>query len=335
MDRWIRILGIVLSVQVVLAVLVWWGGGEPEPAGGERFLAWAPEDVTEIRIAPGGQEDQEGQGVTLRRQGEGWVVARLDDLPAAGERIGDLLQKLHESRLGLPVGTTAATQKRFKVADEAFGRRLELKNRQGGERVLYVGESAGPGRVYARLEGQDAIHELPVRRYELGTRPVDWADRELLHLDPADIRKVALDDLVLVHGDQGWTLADAKPDEHLDSGKVQRLIDQLTRLNFIDVVPEAEARKGEPLMTVRVERKSGPPVEYRIFTRTGDEQGLPQYVLEIEGKPWHFVLSGHTVARLVEADRDSLLSRAEKKAGGEQEQASPATDNASQATDND
>ncbi len=305
MARWIRILAIVLGLQVLLAGLLWWGARTPQEPGGEaRFVDWSPEQVTALTI-----EGPEGRSsVTLERRGGDWVIARLDDLPAAGARIEDLLRRLHEARVGAAVGTTASALKRFRVADQAYERRLTLRGPGNATQVLYVGESAGPGRVYARVAGRDTAHELGVRRYEIGDTVADWADKSLLQVDAGQIERVSIgEDVQLVHTDKGWGLAGSAQSKPIDQKAAQRLIDRLARISFNDVLPASEAHKGESLVTVRIERKQGKPVVYRIYTRADENKGAPEYLLRIEGKPWWFVVPGYAVAALVDADRDKLL----------------------------
>ncbi len=315
MDRWTRLLGVVLGVQILLVAGTWLGGSARQAVGPreEPVLSWAPEEVTEVTI-----EGDTGS-VTLKRGDEGWVIARLNDLPAAGERIEDLLRSLHASRLGPAVGTTPSALKRFRVADEAYERRLRLRNQAGQAQVVYVGESAGPGRAYVRVQGQGTAHELGIRRYELGTRARDWAKKDLLHVDAGTLERLEIGDLTLVAEDGGWTLADLEEGEKPDPDKVRRLIDRVTTINFSDVVPEKQARKGELLLTVRMRPKTGEPVVHRVYTRRPpqgeDEPKEPkEYVLDSVGRPWVFLVPGYAVAPLVEADRQSLLKHAAEPA---------------------
>jgi hypothetical protein len=310
-ERWIRILAVVLGLQVLLVGFAWLGGRGPQETGGDvRFLDRPPQEIVAVTI----QGAEDGPALTLERRGEGWVIARLDDLPAAGERIDELLRRLHEARVGPAVGTTASALERFRVADDAFERRLTLRDREGGEWVLYVGDSAGPGRVYARLGGRETAHELAIRRYEFGDAVRDWAAKDLLHVNGAEITRISIDeDLTLVRGEAGWTLAGE--DAKVDQEEAQRLVDRLTRISFNEVVSEAESRKGEPLLTVRIERKDGDPVVYRFYAREGEAQDASEYLLQIEGRPWWFVVPGYAAAGVIDLDRDKLLgeqSEAEK-----------------------
>lgn len=326
MDRWIRILAVVLGVQVVLAAWLWWDGEEAGSTDGESvFLDWNPEEVTELTIESGG--DGEADAVTLRRTDQGWVIARLDDLPAAGTRIDDLLRELHEARQGLAVGTTAAALERFRVAEDRYALRLTLNNAQGESRVIYVGESAGPGRVYARRAQWSTAHELPVRRYELGTGVRDWADKDLLRVRPAEIRRLVVDDSVaLVRVDDGWVLEGAE-DRRVDQEEAQRLVDRLARIPFDDVVPNSEARVGEELLTIRIERKEGEPVVYHVYSskEDGERKGPVRHLLQVEGRPWWFVVPGYAIAPAVDVDRKKLLveTPGAGEEAGEADQATP------------
>ena len=174
----VMVLGALLLLQLVAALILGLGGKDMEPTGTQGpLLAFDRDQVTGIRI-----HVPKGEGVLLAKIDDGWVIPALDGLRAAQSKVSDLLSKLGELEKGLPVATSEAAQKRFKVADHNFERKLTLEGGNGTLATLYLGDSPGFRRLFVRADGDDAVYEAQIGLFDAPDKPDAWSDRTLLYV---------------------------------------------------------------------------------------------------------------------------------------------------------
>ena len=160
---------ILLGAQIVLAIgLTWAARGTLDPSAGENhLLTFDPKAITSLRI------EGTGETLTLNRSKQGWVIGDIKDFPVEGTKVQALLDKLAGLKRPLPVATSAAAQRRHKVADEGFERKLTLE--AGGKPVatLIMGDSPGFKRQFARPAGDAAVYDLDLPLFEVSNRRDD------------------------------------------------------------------------------------------------------------------------------------------------------------------
>ena len=98
----------------------------------------------------------EATRLELAKKNGAWVLPGAFDAPADGPKVSALLDRLAALKRGLPIATSEAALKRFKVVDADFERRLVLSS--GGKTLatVYFGSSPGLRKSDARLSPDKA-----------------------------------------------------------------------------------------------------------------------------------------------------------------------------------
>ncbi|MBK1629701.1 hypothetical protein CKO31_02890 [Thiohalocapsa halophila] len=294
----VLLLAAVLVVQIIAALLLGGGHGLAPAAGDTPLLALDMEAVSAIEIAAG----EGGDTVSLERSGDDWVLPTLDGFPAGGSRVDALLDDLADLKRPLPVATSADARRRFRVAEDAFERRLTLRG-DGGEAVLFLGDSPGFRRIFARAEGEDAIYDLRLALFDLGATPDDWIDRGRLQFDRGEITRVGTEDWALVRGEDGWSLAGS--DAELDTAAVDGLVNAVAAVGYTGVLrPDSDLSYDldDPARVLTIEH-DGKTRRYRLAPIADSED----YVLKRDAEPYVYRLSAFDAETLLETDRARLL----------------------------
>jgi hypothetical protein len=208
---------------------------------------------------------------------------------------------------------------------------VTLRGQDGTIGTLIAGDSPGFRRLFARLDGDDAVYDLRLALFDLAADPDQWIDRGRLQLDRAKITRVQGPDWTLVNGEGGWALADQDrgepnvgPKVGLNHDAVDDLLTSLSALGYSGVLgtePKPEYGLDAPVATLEVTLAGGEPRTYRIGAiEAGDggaategEEGAASardYALSVSGDPYIYRLAAFEVEGVLDADRDGLLDRA-------------------------
>lgn len=304
----VLLLAAVLVVQIIAALLLGGGHGMAPAAGDTPLLALDMEAVSAIEVASGEGDDT----VRLERSGDDWVLPGLDGFPAGGSRVDALLDNLADLKRPLPVATSADARRRFRVAEDAFERRLTLRG-DGGEAVLFLGDSPGFRRIFARAEGEEAIYDLRLALFDLGATPDDWIDRGRLQFDRGEITRVGTVDWALVRGEDGWSLAGS--DAELDTAAVDGLVNAVAAVGYTGVLrPDSDLSYDldDPARVLTIEH-DGKSRRYRLAPIADSED----YVLKRDAEPYVYRLSTFDAQTLLETDRARLLGEGPEDDAGD------------------
>lgn len=305
------IIGLIalLALQLTLALLPGIGGkaiGPAEP--GQPLLPLDPEQITGIRIHT---PDQKAPTV-IEKGADGWTLPALQDLPADRHKVTALLTKLQDLRKGLPVATSEGSLERFRVADQAFERKLELARGDDSPLTLYLGDSPGFQRIFIRADGDGAVYEAKLGHLDAPDRPDDWSDRTLLHLDPENIEKLTFSGLDLQRTEDGdWRLADLTADEQQNQEATKERVLRLTNIGFRGVStdqdpPEIDAQVAP--IEIQTTLTDGATITYRI-TKIADGD---DYLLQASNRPQGFRIAAYMAEELAAIQRPDLLKKPEE-----------------------
>jgi len=154
MQRTIGVLVFLLAAQLILAAAMSFTGPSLKAQRPDTpLLDLHGQAVDRLTI-----EGSDHKQVVLARQGKAWVLPESDDFPADAAKVDALLERLKGLQRGLAVGATASAQRRFKVSDNDFERRLTLAANDKTLGTLYLGTSPGLRQVHARTAADDAVY---------------------------------------------------------------------------------------------------------------------------------------------------------------------------------
>ncbi len=297
----VLVLVAALVLQIGLALVL----------GGGRGMAPAPQDVPLLdldldRVTELDIDGADGKRLVLKRNGDAWVLPALGDFPASGTRIESLLDDLDGLKRPLPVATSVDAQRRFKVADDAFERRLTL-HAGDQQATLIVGDSPGFRRLFARVDGEDAVYDLRLALFDLSAEADDWVDRGQLQFDRGEITRIAADGpdggWALVRGEEGWSLEGS--DEAVETAVADALADAVATVGYSGVLaPDADADYDldapERVLTIEHDGK-----ERRYLLAPIGDSG--DYALKRDGEPYVYRIGAFEAETLVGTDRAELL----------------------------
>lgn len=304
-------LWILLIIQLITAVVLWWPQ-QTGPLTGQPWLGFKAAQVTTITLTEGSsQNGKPPASLTLAKKAGHWQLPADHNFPADAAKVRRLLESLAGLKGSLPVAVTTDAAKRFHVAKHDFATHLVLKNGTKMLADVYVGNAAGANRVYLRQADQAPIetHSLPARL--LDTDAKRWRDKQLLHLPNNKVTEVVLPRVTLKHHGSSWQ--GLKPDGTrvtLDAAKTQALVKQLTQLNYVSAVPKQAAAK--PSFSARV-TMADKTLTYS-FTRQSANTSTSKHAqhnkvtwtLVRSDLPWAFTLSTDAVKSFKQVDIAAL-----------------------------
>jgi hypothetical protein len=294
----------LLVLQILLALGLTLGGGRAlaPSAADTPLLGMTPDQVQALRI-----ENGDGtESVTLVRRNDTWVAADLDELPVQSAKVEQVLDELAALKRPLPIATSEEARERFKVADDAFERRVTLDGETGPSAGLLIGDSPGFRRVFARLPGEPSVYELRLALSDVSARRDDWIEVGLLRLEGKQINRIAANDWILSKDDAGvWALADE--DRPVDEETVSALVLRLANLGYrgvLGVADDPAYNQQDPLIELEIGLADGSKRHYRI-SQAEDSQ---DYVLKDAERPWYFKLSEFDLGELLDIEIADLLA---------------------------
>lgn len=204
------LLAVLLLAQLALAAFLFMRGSSfgtvlPE----EPLITFDPVSLDRVTI-----QDGTGAQVELVKRDGQWRLPGHFDFPASASKVEALLKDLQGLRTRLPVSTSPEAFARFKVAADQFERRIDLRQGDREPAVLYLGDSPGFKRLFAR-EGQGAaVFEVSYSAHQAGAKASDWTDKGLFALTSDQISGLSLNGLELTKAPAG----DGGPDRKAEDG---------------------------------------------------------------------------------------------------------------------
>lgn len=186
-----------LVIAATIALLVPGGVGE-EPAKDDLFIEQLDQRINEVDslvVTPG----QAGQVIHLDRKEQAWVIRELEGYPADWTRLRELLANLAAARIIEKKTSNPVYFSRLGVEDigipGAKSRLLQVGLPGETLGVIIGNEESARGGQYVRIEG-GAQSFLIDRQLDVGIRPMDWAQSEII-----DIGSALVAELQIVHPD--------------------------------------------------------------------------------------------------------------------------------------
>jgi hypothetical protein len=161
-------------------------------------------DIREVRIT--GADD--GSGVTLEREDDGWVVVERSEYPADMGKLRPLVVALSEAGIVEEKTSNPEYYDRLGLGDpESGGNGTRVKvSGEGVESTVIFGTTAQGENRYARLADEPASFLVNVNP-ELPQSPDDWLDPQILDIAADSVR------LVTIEHPDGERIELARPDD--------------------------------------------------------------------------------------------------------------------------
>jgi len=315
MKRAITVLSVLLAAQLILAAGLWLGGRANGSAKPSRLVAVDASRVKQLIIT-----GAKGDSLKLQRTADGWTLPGAGGFPAKSGQAKTLLSQLTAKERRVPVARSDAARSRFHVTADDFERRVVLGDADSPQATIYLGESAGAGRVYARNADSDDVYEVSFDLWQASAKPKDWFDKATARVDPADVKQVDMPGFSLIRAKEGWKFAKARDGQEPDPGKAAELVTKLAGPDFTAVAKE-KPPQGKPELSYTITAKDGKQVTYHYYQGTKDDSRI----LVREDQPWRYAVAAKQLAGVEKADAKGLLADKSSGKGGKSGKSGDAT----------
>ena len=192
-DRKLTILGIVAGVLLAVAVIQtkFSQTAAPTYAG--------PTNLVQGFGDPGGiatiQVSAESTSVTLKRQGDHFVVSDKDSYVAASKEINNLINSCLDIKRGQQITDNPENYEELGITEETARTRVTFLDGSDKEMLgVIIGDARTEGQgSYVRLTSDPEVYVAPSVPY-LRTRPMDYVNKTLVEVLVDDIVRVAVTD---------------------------------------------------------------------------------------------------------------------------------------------
>ena len=248
---------------------------------GQLFLAnLNPDDVVTIAVSKGEEV------VTLRRQGDRFLVAEKQSYPASNSSVNKLLRDLLEIGLEQEVGKGASLQEELEI-DPAGPETIEVSLIGGGEKEMVrmrLGKrfEDGSGNYVQRFDEEDAAIYLTSRGVQVSSDSGTYLDKQIVDHDRSEVAVVSGGDFRLERPAEGedLELGEVPAGMKTKSSEINRLASALSGLRFDEVfvgdASEVAELEFKPVLEIGLTDGSG----YRLFLAERDETSY----LKIQGQ---------------------------------------------------
>lgn len=319
MKRHNLILTIILAVQIILSVVVFW----PRAAatGGTPLIAnLKVDDIAALIIT-----DDQGNTIALRRGSGGeWGLPGADDYPADADKVTPLLEKIVQIKIDQPVTRTDASHGQLQVAGDDFMRRILIETTAGTGYTLYLGTSPQYGATHVRLDGQDEAYlTSELSAWDVSATASSWIDTTYFVLEQNELAQVTLENangtftfvntLVDVPSEEqdvpDWTLVGIGADEQLADSEIKTTIGKGTWVTMIEPLgTEEQADYGltEPLATVEIQKGDGAVTILYVGAQDPVDKS---YVVKVTESPYYARVADYNITPLVDRVRDDFIAQ--------------------------
>jgi hypothetical protein len=303
MQRKLIFLSLLLLVQLGLALGL--GLNSQQLEAFDATVELLPFNVTDVDQMV--FRDSNNAEITLQKEVGNWTLPARYGAQVDNQKVADLLQNLIDIRRPWPVSENAATDNRFKVADDNFNLRLNFMQEGKSLGVLLLGSSPGFRKVYARVSGEEKIYAIPFSSYQASFKPEDWIDKRSLQVNVDQISSIRLPFGRLSREGKGFQLDELNENERTDEQKAEELAGKLANLAILDVVGKSEQSSPKQVeLSISVILQEGKTRDYRLLKK---EQG-GDLLLHVSDQPYLYKVNLGLLEELLFYTREVLVKTA-------------------------
>lgn len=299
----IPILSILLVVQVALTFALDYADKSKKNDTGKKILTADLAQVDQIVLA------EEKRKVTIRKVGQKWTLPDVYNFPASTESVSRLLDQLKSLNGNWPVASSDDAAPRFRVSDNEYKERIDLKTGDKNVATVLIGSSAGHNKLHLRVDKAKEIFAVDLPEREVSTESGDWIDRGAVELESDDINCVELPQLKLTRKNQkDFELSYGGKVASIDAGAASEVLESVGGVNISDVLGTSnkpEYGLDAPVLTFTVEVKNGKKLVYKF----GKLAGTNFLVLAKPEGQFYLKIDSWFVERLRNLSADALIKK--------------------------
>lgn len=306
MKRRDQILVVVLAVQIILSIVVFWPNPSATAGGEPIFPGLKADDIVALTVM-----DDQGNKIALQKTDDDWIVADTDGYPAVENKITPTLEKIATLNKGRLVTRTDASHQRLQVAADNFLRRIDFETTDGSGYTIYLGSAPHYAATHFRLHGQDETYlTSELATFATNATSDRWIDTIYFSLDEDDLTQVTLENAngayEFTHDEEGkWTLVGLTAEEELAQMQVNTVIEKAARVNLAKPLgKEEDASYGldDPTAVITMET-----ITQTVTLKVGAKNPSNRYFVKISESPYYVLVAEHNVKAFIENTRDNFL----------------------------
>jgi hypothetical protein len=308
MEKRNRILSVILVIQILLGVFLFWPRYSASTGGGRPLLAEVDvETISSVEI-----QDTDGDRILMSRLEGEWVLPEAGNYPCLSSRVTEFLQKLISIDTGKLVTRTADSHRRLQVAEDDFVRRIEVTTESGEKSILFLGSSPTYRTGHVRLEGTvETYLTTELQAYEANTAASSWVDTNYFIIPQSEILAFSLHNAngefsFELDGEGNWTMLELEEGETFDTNSLTSLIQQISSLTMVrplGVEEDAAYGMDHPSAVISIQ------TEEKTFTlRVGAQDPIDNtYVVISSESPYYVSIAEYYATSWTEKIRDDFL----------------------------
>jgi hypothetical protein len=317
-----QILAVILALQVVVAVVVFWPGAAVSQTTGAPLLAnFKAADVVDVVVT-----DRDGNTVEMAKSGEDWVLPKRDNFPVVSSRVTDLLSKLEKVNTNRLITKTEASHKQLQVAANDFNRKVEVKLKDNTAHTVYIGTSGGGSASHVRADDQLEVYLTgDVLSFDVNALESNWVETLFFTVPQTATVGITLQnaqgtfEFDRPNGDSEWAMKGLAADEILVQNNVLGVVNQVTSLHMESPLGKTKQDtygmdKPQAVVTLKTtdngQEKTytltfGAKLEEEKQSASGDK--LYYYVAGSSESPYYVRISDYIGDALVQKKRGDFL----------------------------
>ncbi len=308
MNRRNQVLSILLAIQIVLAVVIFWPRSTVSGAEvGPLLSDFKADDVVSLTIT-----DSDGNHVALSKSSEGWALPEAGDYPADGEKVSSLLQKIGGIQTNRQVTRTESSHKRLKVADDDFVRLIELKLANGDNHQLYVGSSPQASATHIRADNRPETYLTgELASYEANATAARWIDTLYYTVPQTTTVTLTLKnengEFEFEREEEKWVMKGLSQDEKLNESNLTSLLEQVTSLRMVEPVGRQEEDwfgLDQPQAIVTLKTEDAQVYDLRIGAK---DEANNNYVAKWSESPYYVQVAEYTANNFIDKTREDFI----------------------------
>ncbi|WP_025898342.1 DUF4340 domain-containing protein [Sneathiella glossodoripedis] len=302
MVKYIKTLSLVLVAQLVLVgVLLIDNDPLSAKQTPQQLLSFSGESVDRLVI-----EAESGEKIVeLIKQDSDWKLPELGGFQADSEKVSSLIEDLEKLESSWIVARDENTAKRFKTLDDSFEKRATLYNGDQIVAKLTLGTSPGYKRVFGRVDGQNAVHDLTFNTYQLDEDPQDWADKDALNIAAENVTEIRFEGFTLIRKDGKWLLDQIDEAAQVDLNETERLANRLLQPRYNEVAKEVAEEFENSSQTFTIVKTDGSELTYHLKKVKGQDQ----HYLQVSNNDYYFKVPNFAVENMTPKKKEEYLQK--------------------------
>jgi len=300
----------VFAVQAIVLVALFWP--EPPPPTPEQLFAGLERDqIVQVTLS-----DSTGRRVQLARGPEGCTFPDADGYPCKLDKMLSFLDKIVALKSEKLVSQTAASHRRLSVADDEFGRLIELELTDGTSRKLFLGTSPRLRSVHVRAVGQSAVYlATTISTTDAAVRAISWTESRYLSVPRDDVVAITLNNAqgrfeFERDGAGEWDMEGLAAGETVDQAVLNGILSRVSALSMrrplgLTELDSYGLQDPGAVLTVETRDAEGNTRTYELLV--GAEMGDEDFAVKSSESEYHVLIPGYSVKDFVEKTRENLV----------------------------